>query len=152
MDTPDEIKQQKWKEGFEDLNPFQGKIMKTDIDKLDEKFGVKLQKNTFLIDFIGMLYLGDIVTDPMNLEQNIHDKKIIDFFKPVNDGKRIEKKIARYDMNVIKPFRYDEDEYKTYTESANTKKDIENLIVNRTLHELFQTGTESFTEILKASD
>ena len=53
-------------------------------------------------------------------------------------------------MNVIKPFRYDEDEYKTYTDSAN--KDIENLIVNRTLHELFQTGTESFTEILKASD
>ena len=149
-DTDEKVKKKKWKEGFEDLNPFQGKIMKTDIEQLDEKFGVNLKKNKFLIDFIGMLSLGDIVTDPEGLDQETDTLIISDFFKPVNDEKRIEKKIARYDMNVIKPFRYDEDEYKTYTDSAN--KDIENLIVNRTLHELFQTGTESFTEILKASD
>ena len=159
--SPEEKKTKfsKWNMGKEALKPFRGIIMKTGNDILDEKFGVYLKENNFLIDFIGMLYLGDIITkgpDGKELTKNFLDQTISDDrFK--NNGKN--RKISRYDMNVIRPFRYGEKEYKENVKDVitpgtidKTKHPLKNIIVNLTLDSLFQTGTESFKEILKASD
>ena len=144
--------------------------MKTGNRNIDKKLGVYLIENNFLLDFIGMLYLGDIVT---NLDDNFKDfnhigkeselnennktfekykeekfiKKIIyensennkvndkmkscleytlnnlnDKFKvnksnnqeknktPEEKEELIFRKIARYDMNVIRPYRIEKKE------------------------------------------